>query len=121
MTKPMKAVTLTAAMLAACLAGGVAHAHGGHVHYSVVVGAPGFWPYPYYAPYYPPYYAYPAPVVVPQSPPVYVERGDEHAAAEDPAQGQGYWYYCADAKAYYPYVKQCAGGWQRVVPQPPNS
>ena len=28
------------------------------------------------------------------------------------------WYYCADSKAYYPYVKDCPGGWQRVSPTP---
>jgi len=27
------------------------------------------------------------------------------------------WYYCNDAKAYYPYVRECPSGWQRVVPQ----
>lgn len=27
-----------------------------------------------------------------------------------------YWYYCPDTKAYYPYVRQCALPWQRVVP-----
>ncbi|PYN51000.1 MAG: peptidylprolyl isomerase [Candidatus Rokuibacteriota bacterium] len=27
------------------------------------------------------------------------------------------WYYCNDAKAYYPYVRECRSGWLRVVPQ----
>ena len=27
-----------------------------------------------------------------------------------------YWYYCASANAYYPYVAQCPEGWQTVVP-----
>lgn len=27
----------------------------------------------------------------------------------------GYWYYCASARAYYPYVQNCAEGWQRVA------
>lgn len=90
------------------------HAHGGHVRFGVVIGAPLFFP-PYYPGYYPgPYYHYPPAVVaVPASPPVYVEQ---NAAA--PEQGS-YWYYCADAKTYYPYVKECPGGWQRVAPQPP--
>jgi FKBP-type peptidyl-prolyl cis-trans isomerase FkpA len=26
------------------------------------------------------------------------------------------WYYCSDAKAYYPYVRECPSGWQQVVP-----
>ena len=84
--------------------------HGGHVRFGVFVGAPAFWYYP------PPYYYYPPVVAVPSSPPAYIERGDAQAA---PAQTQAYWYYCADAGAYYPYVKECPGGWQRVAPQPP--
>ena len=28
-----------------------------------------------------------------------------------------FWYYCNDAKAYYPYVRECPSGWQKVVPQ----
>jgi FKBP-type peptidyl-prolyl cis-trans isomerase FkpA len=28
-----------------------------------------------------------------------------------------FWYYCNDAKAYYPYVRECRSGWQQVVPQ----
>jgi hypothetical protein len=30
-----------------------------------------------------------------------------------------YWYYCKDPQGYYPYVKQCPGGWMKVVPIPP--
>ena len=30
-----------------------------------------------------------------------------------------YWYYCAAAGAYYPYVQNCAGGWEPVLPTPP--
>jgi hypothetical protein len=88
--------------------------HHGHDRFGVFIGAPIFpW-------YYPPYpYYYPPAVAVPAAPPTYVEQGSEPAQA--PAQQpQGYWYYCADAKAYYPYVKECSGGWQRVVPQPPQ-
>ena len=89
------------------------HHGGGHVRFGVFVG-PGFWyPPPYYG--YPPYY-YPPVVAAPSSPPVYIEQGDTQAAPEQP---QGDWYYCADTQAYYPYVKECPGGWQRVAPQPP--
>lgn len=88
--------------------------HGGHggAHFGVVIGAPwGPWYYP--APYYyPPY----APVVVERAPPVYVEQ----AAPPPRAAEAGYWYYCAAANAYYPYVNECRGGWQRVAPQPPS-
>jgi hypothetical protein len=66
-------------------------------------------PYPYY---YPPYY----PPVVVQQPTVYVEQ--QPAAAQP--QMQGSWYYCAASRAYYPYVQDCASGWQRVAPQPPG-
>jgi len=81
----------------------------GHTRFGVVVGVP-FGPW-YYPPpyYYPPY----SPVVI-ERPPVYVEQ----SAPPQTAQA-GYWYYCAAAKAYYPYVNECPGGWQRVAPQPP--
>jgi hypothetical protein len=101
--------------------GGRHHHHGGgHHHSSVSVGFafgyPGYWGYPYpaYA-YYPPAYYYPPATYYSSSPPVYVERGDAYAPAE---RSQGYWYFCPEANAYYPYVKQCAGGWQKVSPQP---
>ncbi len=28
-----------------------------------------------------------------------------------------FWYYCADSKMYYPYVRQCSTGWLKVVPK----
>ncbi|MEW6259966.1 MAG: hypothetical protein AB1547_08665 [Thermodesulfobacteriota bacterium] len=64
------------------------------------------WPRYYYNP--------PAPVIVhtvPRySPPeVYIQQA--------PPPEQGYWYYCENARAYYPYVKECPGGWMKVVPQ----
>jgi hypothetical protein len=86
---------------------------GGHAHVGVFVGAPLFWYPPYY---YPPYY--PPIAEVPSSPPIYIEQGEAQPA---PAPSQSdWWYYCADAKAYYPYVKECPAGWQRVAPQPPS-
>ena len=91
---------------------------GGHVRFGVFVG-PGFWyPPPYYAypPYhYPPYY-YPPVVTVP-APVIYVEQV---VAQPVPQLAPGFWYYCDGSKAYYPYVKECPGGWQRVAPQPAN-
>jgi hypothetical protein len=83
------------------------HFYGPRVHFGVVVGGPPlYWHYP------PPYYYAPPAIVVPASPPTYIEKND---ASESNAQS--FWYWCADARAYYPYVKQCAGGWQRVTPQ----
>ncbi|MGH7312490.1 MAG: hypothetical protein ACREJV_04900 [Candidatus Rokuibacteriota bacterium] len=61
-------------------------------------GWPGYYPYPAYA----------APVVIQQSPPVYIQQ-------DTPAEPY-YWYYCESAQAYYPYVQQCPNGWMKVVP-----
>ena len=109
MTK-LKITLASALLLFGALASGPALAwHHGRGHVGVFIGAgPGWWGYPYYYPY--PYYAYP-PVVVQQAPTQYIEQADG-------ALEQGYWYYCADSKAYYPYVKDCPAGWQKVVPQP---
>ena len=71
--------------------------------------------YPYYPYYYPPYYYPPAVVTVPATPPVYIEREDDSAAAPGTA---AYWYYCADPQGYYPEVEACPGGWRAVSPQP---
>ena len=30
-----------------------------------------------------------------------------------------YWYYCQGAAAYYPYVHECPGGWEPVIPSVP--
>jgi hypothetical protein len=49
---------------------------------------------------------------VAQSAPVFIERG-----TSEPAPAQVWWYWCNDSRAYYPYVKECPGGWQRVAPQ----
>ena len=71
-----------------------------------------WWGYPVVAVAPPVYYA-PAPVIVPQ-PPLYTSQ---------PAVGEAdYWYYCEGARAYYPYVRSCPGGWMRVVPEtvPPD-
>lgn len=74
----------------------------------------------YYGGYYPPpaYYYPPAPIVVqPAAPPVYIEQAPQ-AAAPAPAPAQSMWYYCAGSRSYYPYVKDCPGGWQQVAPRP---
>ncbi len=65
-------------------------------------GAPGWWAPPY------PYYAVP-PMVVSGAPSVYVQ-------AEQPAPPPAYWYYCQNPPGYYPYIKECPGGWMTVVP-----
>lgn len=93
----------------------LAHGRGGRVHLGLHFGFPlGFYSPWYYAP--PPAYYYPpAPVVVqPAQPPVYVERSDVVP------EGPGSWYFCRESNTYYPYVKQCPGGWTRVPAQPSN-
>jgi hypothetical protein len=104
-------------------AGGHGHSggarSGGHVRLGVFIGGAAFWPgfyySPYYSGYYPPYYSYPPEYVTP-APTQYIEAP---VAQPAPQAASSYWYYCAGTKAYYPYVKQCPGGWQRVAPQPP--
>ena len=97
-------------------------AHGGQsrTRVGIYIGAPAVFAPWYYA--YPPYYAYPSSyyypnpyaVAQPSGPTQYIEQGQAPAAqGSDP-----YWYYCPEAKTYYPYVDKCAAGWQRVKPQP---
>jgi hypothetical protein len=76
------------------------------VHIGVPLGYPPpvYWPYVYAPPV--------VPIVVVPQPPVYVEQ------PRTPLLEPGYWYYCHEAQAYYPYVKQCPGGWQQIAPQP---
>ena len=114
-------LALLTAAFGASLASGSAMAQwhrGPRVGIGINFGFPYYAPYyappPYY--YYPPPYYYPAPVVAP--PAEYIERSDPPAPSSTQSS-QSYWFYCADAKSYYPYVKECPGGWQRVSPQPP--
>jgi hypothetical protein len=111
--KPMKRILVLALIAAGALVSGSAFA-GGHVRFGISIGVPIWGPGYYYPPYYyypPAYYYEPAPVVVvPSQPQRYIEQAPQASA--------GMWYYCADSKAYYPYVKDCPGGWQRVSPTP---
>lgn len=61
---------------------------------------------------YPYAYPYPAPVIQQPAPEMYVQPSPQ------PVQ-TGYWYYCSDSRTYYPYVRECPGGWMKVVPTPP--
>lgn len=96
-------------------------AHRTRVYIGASIGGPVWGPAwaPAWGPvWYPPPYYYPPQVVVvpPSQPPVYVEQADPSAPQQAPAQT--YWYYCKSAKGYYPYVKECPEGWQKVLPQP---
>jgi hypothetical protein len=79
--------------------------HRHHSHFGFYVGVP--WGYPA------PYYYEPAPRIIvlpPSPPPVYIEQ--------TPAPATSSWYYCDAARAYYPYVRECPGGWIPVSPSP---
>lgn len=109
-------------LLGAAVSSG-AWADHGHLRFGVVIGpAWGPWYYPgpfYHPPYYPPL------VIEPAQPQVYVEQAPvPPPEAAPPTTTTGvpdhYWYYCAGKKAYYPYVRQCPKGWQKVLPSPPD-
>lgn len=70
------------------------------------------WGYPYPYPYYYPNYYVEPPVAVPQQSPGYIQQAPRQ-------EDDYYWYFCAKPQGYYPYVKQCPGGWMKVVPAPP--
>ncbi len=112
-------LVLAAALLGAALSDAAfAHDRRGRVQFGFHFGAPlGWYGWHYPPPYYTPYP--PQVIVVPSGPQTYIERDSGEA---EPAPAQAYWwYYCADSRAYYPYVKDCPGGWQRVAPQPPGN
>ena len=103
-------------VLVLALTNGAALAHGrggARVHFGFHFGVPLFHSWHHYPA---PVYYYPvAPVVVqPPAPPVYVERSDVVP------ESAGTWYFCRESNTYYPYVKQCPGGWTRVPAQPSN-
>lgn len=98
--------------------------HGGHRHWhgGVHWGFGGYWP-GYWGGWgwgWPGYwgagYGYPSTVIVQQEPRIYVEQGDAPITAY--GSQQQWWYWCASANGYYPYVSSCTEGWQRVPPQP---
>ncbi|MCB1985962.1 MAG: hypothetical protein H6936_04185 [Burkholderiales bacterium] len=101
-----------------------AHGRIDRFNFGIHLGYPGYYGYGFYDPFfYPPFYNYPPvvvpiapPVIVPSTPPVYIQQQPESVV---PQAQTHYWYYCQDPDGYYPYVKQCPGGWLRVNPQPP--
>ncbi|TXI17392.1 MAG: hypothetical protein E6Q62_09155 [Nitrosomonas sp.] len=108
-----------------------AHGRHSHSHLNFGIGIGGYYPGlygpSYYGPsfygfrsfgyspfFYGPYYSYPPTVVVPVTPPVYIQREQLR-----PVESQiNYWHYCRNPEGYYPYVKNCPGGWIPVAPQP---
>jgi len=105
--------------------------HGfGHVGVGFYFGAPypySYYPSPYYpspyypSPYYYPYPYYPPVVSVPAQPQAYIEQGSTQPAPQlAPATSENYyWYHCDKPDGYYPYIKECLVGWQKVTPTPP--
>lgn len=108
---------ISVAVLLAAAAGGSAWAGGHHhhhhhrhhgAHWGLYVGVPlGLALYGASS-----LYQAPPPVVVRPAPQVYIEQPTFRAPP------QTYWYFCSNPQGYYPYVAQCPGGWQRVLPSP---
>jgi hypothetical protein len=95
--------------------------HGGHgwggPRVGIGIGIGPFWG-PYWGPYWGSYaypYGYPPVVTVPSTQ-VYVQPSAPGTAQPPPSAS---WYYCDDARGYYPYVQQCPGGWRAVAPTLP--
>jgi hypothetical protein len=92
--------------------GGHGHGHGhGHGGFrgTFFAGGPWFWSYYDTWPFYEDYLALPESVA-----PAYIEQGE---TPDQPANAS--WYYCNSPPGYYPYVQNCASGWQRVQPNLP--
>jgi hypothetical protein len=99
---------------------------GSRFDFGLVIGDPywGWGPYypysyPYYPYSYPYYYSYPysysyAPTA-PSLPQEYMEQTEPDESAAAPPD---VWYYCPGSKAYYPYVRECPGGWETVAVEP---
>ena len=97
--------------------GGLGYGHRGNYGgsgFGFYFGAP-LYPYPTYRYRYP-YYFPPAIVTVPAPPPVYIQQTPPPVSQTNPA---AYWYYCNNPEGYYPYIKECPNGWQKVEPMPP--
>ncbi|MCX7176286.1 MAG: hypothetical protein NT159_20640 [Proteobacteria bacterium] len=78
-----------------------------------------------YVPYGPvtsyvqPYYvepAYASPPVTSMPPPP--QNGTQLSALGVP--GSQWWYFCKNPNGYYPYVRECPSGWEKVSPTPPG-
>jgi hypothetical protein len=101
------------------------HSYGGRGHGHVGVGL--YIGGPYLYPYYPPYpYGYYPPVIItpaPAQPTIYIEQQQPvqapPAVIQPVAPENYYWYHCANPDGYYPYIKECPAGWQKVTPTPP--
>lgn len=131
----LKTLAAAIAVTASCMAASApASAHGRWNRGPSVNFSFGYWGGPYWGGpgYWGPGYGYwggpavvyaPSPVVVAPEPRVYVESDPAPVATPPPVSSAApsapqWWYWCASARGYYPYVASCAEGWQRVTPQP---
>jgi hypothetical protein len=116
------ALMMVAGLAVSSIASADHHGHHGSVGFYFGVPYPHvYYPPPYYYYPYPPYPYYPPVVTAPAQPPVYIEQGNDQPAPQPaPApQAGNYWYHCDNPDGFYPYIKECAAGWQKVVPTPP--
>jgi hypothetical protein len=81
------------------------HRGGAPVFVGTFAAASAIWPWWFF----PPYLQMATTTIVPL---YYIEKGDDGEPADD-------WLYCPQTGAYFPYVEECSGGWERVPPQPP--
>lgn len=119
-TKPrptgrLLALTLAAALLAGAASESAWARRGGHRHHGPRVAIGVFLAAPAYRYFPAPVYLPPA-IVAPAPPVYYIERRD--AQPESVQSATDWRYYCADSKAYYPYVTECATAWQRLAAEP---
>ncbi len=109
------------------------HGHGGHggghgggwgwglfgLGLGLALSAPYYYPY-YGAPYYPPAYYPPYQPSVVIREPVYVyPDSPQYVPQASAPEAVHWWYYCPKSRGYYPYVRTCPGGWEKVSPTPP--
>ena len=87
-----------------------AQRRGFHHHRTVIVGSGFFFGPPmWYADHYPPYYYGPLYEASNTPPSVYVEKFD---GQPDASSGD---IYCPSLGQYYPDVRDCPSGWQRII------
>lgn len=115
MTKSIKSITRLLATLTAVLCSATAYADS-RIVFGLHFGVPLYWPAPQY--YSPPYY-YPGPFY--HSPPAVQVLPPFPADIPPPVAQQFHsYYYCADSRGYYPYVRECRGEWERLPAVPPS-
>jgi hypothetical protein len=55
---------------------------------------------------------------------LFVEQDELPSTSAAPAapatSPSGFWYYCTEPAGYFPYVKDCAEPWLKVIPAPPG-